>query len=669
MGCCWGTRKQKDELDIDIELQRPLLDDDSDVEQGAPLISVVVDSRKPEPKPPQTARVSLQLPGDSGLDSSDRLLPPVFYVIVGCGPAAVINHTTLIQTEFGRKRREDSPAGTIPILHVGFPNPWSKYFEHGMGQPPHLLSLPGFKPENQPCASDRTIDEGLNSRVFGACVDAEFEHCLKHETDRWALIPTKVSLFKDYQWPNLCGWAAWIDSRSAPTNPLPNLYNAESEGEPKRVWQAVIEALKEPYPNFPKDVAPYRLVVVDHDLNRCYVIYAQFIDVCTGSGRANVIALRPESKDYKMARTPPWCNPAKWSEWFGGRRILAGMDAIRSEVVWSAGERVCVTQGGGIGLNAAEKAERGKCWLDWFHTADLLQTFGNPRNYTFLKHWAEERPRRSGEQQTDTLTEAELIAHGTRVRLGKDATLKSVNADKDAIAVELQARPEAPDRRTGLLVPEGTPHIRDVSGVAIGMDSGAWLATETYVLSGGSRPSPLYHRVALPNGLFGDRLGQPFTFANHLTPTTPWNGPGGRMIAMGTADKAIRLLGAAAQTYPGFDVNTYKPRDVAGLASDSMWAFRLLLPVSAVPDGFILSGLNIAIANEFFAAPNCNLNTMTQGELETELTKLGASKPQELAKKIVDNRNKKNGYKNAADLATKLAIAESDLPVGLRFTY
>src|SRR5215207_2032467 len=100
MGCCWGTRKQKDELDIDIELQRPLLDDDSDVEQGAPLISVVVDSRKPEPKPPQTARVSLQLPGDSGLDSSDRLLPPVFYVIVGCGPAAVINHTTLIQTEF-----------------------------------------------------------------------------------------------------------------------------------------------------------------------------------------------------------------------------------------------------------------------------------------------------------------------------------------------------------------------------------------------------------------------------------------------------------------------------------------------------------------------------------------------------------------------------------------
>jgi DNA uptake protein ComE-like DNA-binding protein len=60
---------------------------------------------------------------------------------------------------------------------------------------------------------------------------------------------------------------------------------------------------------------------------------------------------------------------------------------------------------------------------------------------------------------------------------------------------------------------------------------------------------------------------------------------------------------------------------------------------------------------------------MTQGELETELTKLGASKPQELAKKIVDNRNKKNGYKNAADLATKLAITESDLPVGLRFTY
>ncbi|MCH7862481.1 MAG: hypothetical protein IH998_12510, partial [Proteobacteria bacterium] len=64
------------------------------------------------------------------------------YVIVGCGFAAVLNHTTLRQREWGRKR-----IGNREVIHIGFQDPWFHYRDHGMGQFPHLLVMPGYHGE------------------------------------------------------------------------------------------------------------------------------------------------------------------------------------------------------------------------------------------------------------------------------------------------------------------------------------------------------------------------------------------------------------------------------------------------------------------------------------------------------------------------------------------
>ena len=52
--------------------------------------------------PVKTLSVSLQLKGVTKTSTYDDL--PVYYVIVGWGPAAIINHSTLRQSSFGKER-------------------------------------------------------------------------------------------------------------------------------------------------------------------------------------------------------------------------------------------------------------------------------------------------------------------------------------------------------------------------------------------------------------------------------------------------------------------------------------------------------------------------------------------------------------------------------------
>lgn len=77
-----------------------------------------------------------------------------FYVIVGLGFSAVLNHLLLRTTDAGRKR-----VGSLPILHIGLPDPWAGYAVSRMGQWPCLLVLPEF--------ADRY--ETLNSVDFLSC--------------------------------------------------------------------------------------------------------------------------------------------------------------------------------------------------------------------------------------------------------------------------------------------------------------------------------------------------------------------------------------------------------------------------------------------------------------------------------------------------------------------
>ncbi len=59
-----------------------------------------------------------------------------YYVIIGCGFSAILNHTLLLQSPTRWQGQ--------PILHIGKPDPWGSYHPMQMGQWPTLLTLPGF---------------------------------------------------------------------------------------------------------------------------------------------------------------------------------------------------------------------------------------------------------------------------------------------------------------------------------------------------------------------------------------------------------------------------------------------------------------------------------------------------------------------------------------------
>ncbi len=88
------------------------------------------------------------------LDSSTE-----YYVIVGCGIAALANHLTLLVSDYGKSRLAERP-----ILHIGLPDPWKNYYPVEMGQWPALLTLPA-SPFGYQGVADRIP---LNSRTFVA---------------------------------------------------------------------------------------------------------------------------------------------------------------------------------------------------------------------------------------------------------------------------------------------------------------------------------------------------------------------------------------------------------------------------------------------------------------------------------------------------------------------
>gem|GEM_PF-3724385 len=584
--------------------------------------------------------VELWKPSEKGMSTIDTPLPPIFYVIAGAGPAAVINHSTLVHSEFGRKRLEESPAGRLPILHIGFKNPWARYMQHGMGQLPYLLSLPGFKGENQVKANAATKDGGLDSRVFAGGIDKQFEHLRGLEAKRWEGVPTER--LKKLKWPWMQAWVALVQTRAKEALTA----DLKDEAGGTDVMSPINAIINNDYPNYPDvKLAPYRLLTVRREESEWIAefIYCQFIDFCTGTGRPRVNIKPADTPEHKKALTPPWLDPATWTALIGERRILSGMDAICDEVVWAGNERICVPKGGGIALNAAEKAVHNGCYLDWFDDkGPLTVTFANPRNYTFLKHWTKNEARGVGENEPGhkALADEDMIPHYEKGRLGKFAMVSTAKLVDSDSKVEVT------------LTTTGKDLIRASNRGSASLLDGCWQS-----IMGQPGPSKKYDRLALPHGLEAKEVGQPHWIARHLEIKKEiLNADDGRMLGLGTADQSIRLLGAAAQVFPLFTVTDYKPQTDTVSPMAKMWDYRATLPVSTVPDGFILSAVNIAAANKFFtvATPNRNINTLRLSDVETYLNVANVSEFAKLADLIVAERNVSNGYKDVDDLIEKL---------------
>jgi hypothetical protein len=649
MGAC---NKKTDEAPVTKEdLTPPVVDPKKSTVLPEPttIPPVLVVVPKPAEITPMVVKASLQSPKQTQTDSHNTALPPVFYAIIGRGPAAAIDHTTLLQADFGRKRMNESPAGPIPVLHVGFSNPWMSFFEHGMGQPSYLLNLPGFHSDNQPGSPSRDAmkDAGLKSVVFGACVDEELDRCLREERYRWR--DKSTTAFEKAGWPVVNGWVVWVQTTAR--EPLTHALIEDEIGGPAVKAEVVKKLRDEVYPVFPPGVAPYRLLVLrtegDHLVPE--FIYAQFIDFCTGSGRPRQERTEAE---FRTARLEPWRDPASWPGMPAAtRKVVVAGEAVRREFDWGSARRACIANGGAIALNAAERARDEENWADWFHNSTLLEAFGNPRNFTFIKSKRGARARTPDEDKP--IKEPDLIAADERTRLGRYAQVKSVT-----VAADCDVKLEAGVPRGQKVAPptQPPPLIREYSGTELAMVSEMWDCTREYKEGcqkaiGQILPSRKYDYVILHGGLVTDLLGQPDKTGIKVTPKgAPGAGGTAPMVCLATGDNVIRVLGAAAQMY------IQQRPDEATDQSRRMWDYRSTLPVSAVFDGFILAGMNIANANAFFqVTPNRNVNTMTADELAEALADRGGfADARDLADKIVAARSVSNGYSSAQDLMAKV---------------
>lgn len=299
------------------------------------------DVKPPTKKPSETHFAQLEsIDGPkTGADShAQRIIG--YYVIIGCGTAAVVNHTTLRQTRWGMDR-----INRLPVMHIGFKDPWATYYPHGMGQPPYLLTMPGY--HNRPGPGSKTIGPRLLSKEFAANTQTE-----------WSLLESKYKKSFEHR----RAWVAAIESKTIKVSAtvLKELREKEGLDLEREIGKSGVKAEYDEY-TFPEHQPPYRLILVYPD-KRIELVYAYKIDICVGAGRPT---LPPKGADWQPARTKLWIPPELWDRETRERKLITGPEALCEITPWDKTHRNFVYGAGGIGLNMVERAEGEGCYIDW----------------------------------------------------------------------------------------------------------------------------------------------------------------------------------------------------------------------------------------------------------------------------------------------------------------
>jgi len=251
-----------------------------------------------------TVSASLGTPGVASASYNNTVAsqpPEGFYVVIGRGAASAVNLATLLQSPAAAPRlaHPKEPAERLKIHLVGLPDPWETYHAHGMGQPPHLLCLPGFAKKPMPGA--RTIRSGMHSQDFSAITHEQMDAMIKQ-----AKITTHTAWVPIIQ-PQLPGGGGAVIKPEL-------LDKLEKEG-------LVVGSLKGLLAlDYPVGFPAYRLVLVN-PTGECSLLYAHKIDICTGVGRPqNEVALR--TTDEALSRL--WRPPYDWDDGTKNRVMVTG---------------------------------------------------------------------------------------------------------------------------------------------------------------------------------------------------------------------------------------------------------------------------------------------------------------------------------------------------------
>ena len=158
------------------------------------LIAVLVGTSLTQAKE-MRAQVFLQLllNGDLATANTWANEPPVgYYVIVGRGVSAWYNHLTLLKTAWGRLRLSDG-GRALPVMHVGFQEPWSRRKVERMGQWGRMLNyFAGLGPGLGLAQNIVDDPNWLTSRDFAASIAAAQVYANKyyrvHQIDQGEVI-------------------------------------------------------------------------------------------------------------------------------------------------------------------------------------------------------------------------------------------------------------------------------------------------------------------------------------------------------------------------------------------------------------------------------------------------------------------------------------------------
>lgn len=563
--------------------------------------------------------------------------PPGYYVIVGTGAAAVVNHTTLRQTKAGWER-----IGKSPVVHVGFEDPWRHYRNHQMGQIANLLCMPGYA--RTPVTNGEDLRAPRQSSTFAADTLSELRRLATH-----------------FPFGEVKAWVASIQDRSKgkPQGKVLEALEADLGAE----WTKCEALLDSDYPaNYP----PLRLLLIDK-AGTPRLLYATQVDICAGNGRPRISIPKRDEATAKYG-AKPWDPPENWLDVTRRRTILSGLEALCQETEWPANQYICIMGSGGVGVNMIEIArESSNVRADWMANGTThLDSFFNPRNDPLLKAWFVPADPKDPFAQQVEIQEVATKAKGALAIAGLEGSMRTNLGSVLIPASDSWRFMQRVWIENGGTLNQGQPptgmkfgrfpndSLRDAAAAAkelptMGIDSAGnmvKLIGDVFPFANGD-PAPAYDRVILCSGQDFAASGQPRAITDPLLRKEVIKGPGDRLVGLALADGKVRVLGAAAtannewvKSFANGEVAMQTLRDFAAtIPAQAGSAVNLAL--------FGLNCLNVACANKFFpdGVKNSNVNLATQEEIAALIGNAG------MAREIVDKRKQTaNGFQNLDDL-------------------
>ena len=489
-------------------------------------------------------RTSLNSEKNKAVDTVAEIAPPGYYVIVGFGAAAVVNHTTLRRSKAGWDR-----INNVTVVHVGFEDPWKHYRSHLMGQIANLLSIPGY--ENSPVANGETLTVPRVSTAMAS----DTEHEL-------------IRLSDHYPFGMVNAWVAMIQTQ-AKEKPEGDVLKA-IKAKLGSGWIQCEQFLDLDYPsNFPK----YRLLLVD-SFGKPGLLYGAKIDVCTGNGRPR-ISLPPKRADRTSTYgARPWQPPERWAKLgLSNRSVLSGLEAFCNETSWTNDSYICIMGSGGVGVNMVEIAEQTSgVKADWIASGTThIDSFFNPRNDPLLKAWfvpaSPEDPFPQAQEIKNLCVGKSPLAIG-----GLPADMRT-NTNSLLIPAEAQFRymqnaqlkgPENP--------PQGTTPVPDLSfepgkgKPTVGIDAEGQMVrldASGHFPFFGQTTAPTYARLILSSGQDFEAIGQAAAITSKLAKKGVLKDPSGGLVGLELVGGDVRVLGSQG--------------DMAGLNTDDIdWSKRIV---------------------------------------------------------------------------------------------